>query len=158
MKTLLKSLIVLQVEYACIVWSPTDTAHIKLLESVQRKFTSRFARFQTYNEALGMPVCTTIYSDRLTQLKLFSLERRRERYMILYVYKVIIGLVINPGLTIEYDPRRKIRVTPKTAARNVTGWIRVARDSSFFCQGPKLFNSLPHQLRELENIAVPSKI
>ena len=77
--------------------------------------------------------------------------------MILYVYKVVIGLVINPGLTIEYDPRRKIRVTPKTSTRNATGWIRVARDSSFFCQGPKLFNSLPLQLRELENIATPTK-
>ena len=52
MKTLLNSLIICLMEYACVVWSPTDTAHINLLESVQRKFTSRFSCFQTFDADL----------------------------------------------------------------------------------------------------------
>ena len=50
MTTLLKSLIIPNVEYACVVWSPIDTYHMNLLEGVQRRYTSRFACFQTYDE------------------------------------------------------------------------------------------------------------
>ena len=87
MLIVLKSLIVSNVEYACIIWSPTDSCHIKLIEGVQCKFTSRFACFQTYDENLGMSVCTTQYHDRLKILKIYSLERQRERarYMIIYM-------------------------------------------------------------------------
>ena len=42
MGTLLRSLLVTALEYGCVVWSPTDLHLIKLLESVQRRFTSRF--------------------------------------------------------------------------------------------------------------------
>ena len=157
MKTLLKVLVISHVEYGCVIWSPTDAVHINLLESVQRKFTSRFAVFQTYDDALQMPICTTPYTERLKHLKIYSLERRRERYIILYVYKIIIGLVVNPGLVIDYDPRRKICVHPKVSPRRASSWVRKARESSFFCQGPKLYNSIPHHLRELENISEPSK-
>ena len=62
MLTLLKTLIVSHVEYACVVWSPTDRYCINLLESVQRRFTSKMSCFLTYDEALDMPVCSTDYS------------------------------------------------------------------------------------------------
>ena len=104
-----------------------------------------------------MPICTTPYPDRLKKLKIFSLERRRERYMICYVYKITIGLVVNPGLTFSYDPRRKIRAEPKTASRLVANWIRKARNSSFLSKAPKLYNTIPSNLRELEDISSPSK-
>ena len=35
------------------------------------------------------------YSERLVSLKLYSLQRRRERYCIIYVWKIIEGLVPN---------------------------------------------------------------
>ena len=157
MKTILQSLIVSLMEFGCVIWSPIDSVHINLLESVQRKFTSRFACFQTYDEALQMPICTTPYPDRLKKLKIYSLERRRERYMICYVYKIVIGLVVNPGLTFSYDSRRKIRAEPKTASRLVANWIRKARNSSFLSKAPKLYNTIPSNLRELEDISNPSK-
>ena len=149
MLTVLKSLIVSNVEYACIIWSPTDSCHIKLIEGVQRKFTSRFACFQTYDENLGMSVCTTQYHDRLKILKIYSLERRRERYMIIYMYKIVTGMVPNPGLTITYDPRRKLFVAPKMASRTATAWVKKVRRSSFMFQGPVLYNKLPAVFREI---------
>ena len=144
-------------EYACVIWSPIDSIQINLLESVQRKFTSRFACFQTYDEALQMPICTTAYPDRLKKLKIYSLERRRERYMICYVYKIVIGLVVNPGLTFSYDLRRKIRAEPKMSSPLAANWIRKARNSSFLFKAPKLYNTIPSALRELEDINSPSK-
>ena len=156
MITLLKSLIVCHVEYGCVVWSPTEQNQINLLESVQRRFTSRMACFQTYDEELDMPVCTTDYPLRLKQLNIYSLQRRRERYIIIYIYKIIIHLIENPGLTINYNPRTKLMIHPKSC-NQAPAWIKKARSSSFFAQGPKLFNALPSHLRELEDIADPAK-
>jgi hypothetical protein len=175
MKTLLKSLIVCHIEYACVVWSPTDALHTNLLEGVQKKFTSRFACFQTYDDVLEMPVCTTSYCDRLKALKIYSLERRRERYLILYIYKIIIGLVLNPGFIILYDPRRKLRVQPKSAAHTAPGWVKnhvirasYARDQSYLTAFHHIYENLkpspsqarmtPHDTkRNLITICQPSK-
>jgi ribonuclease P/MRP protein subunit RPP40 len=85
MLPLLKNLVRSQLEYACPIWSPTDSASIKSLESVQKKFTSKFKRFREYDEQLGMTICTTSYEDRLKTLKLDSLQRRRDRYTIIYI-------------------------------------------------------------------------
>ena len=79
MGTLLRSLLVTALEYGCVVWSPTDPHLIKLLGSVQRRFTSRFVEFNEYNEELGMMICNVNYWERLNKLRIFSLERRRER-------------------------------------------------------------------------------
>lgn len=157
MRTLLRSIVVPQMEYACVIWSPTDQRHIQLLENVQRRFTSRFACFQEYDHALGMPICTYEYHSRLSILKIYSLERRRERYMILYVFKILIELVPNPGLDLgreRYNDRTGLRITPKfccTAPR----WVQKARESSFFFQGPSLFNALPRDFRQIEDSLPP---
>ena len=106
MLTLLKPLIVHQLEYACVNWSSFDANHVKLLEGVQRRFTSRFECFPAlWRCAENAILCNTPYHKRLRQRKIYSLERRRERYLIIYTYKIVIGLVPNPGLQIEYDPR-----------------------------------------------------
>ena len=40
------------------------------------------------------------YRDLLQHFKLYSLQRRRERYAIIYIWKVVHGLYPNPGLNI----------------------------------------------------------
>ena len=103
-----------------------------------------------------MPVCTTDYPSRLKDLNIYSLQRRRERYMIIYIYKIVIHLVTNPGFEIVYNPRTKITVKPKYNNQS-SNWVKKARRSSFFVQGPRLYNSIPNYLREIEDIATPSK-
>jgi len=93
LKTLLKQLIVHLMEYCCILWSPTNQRLITILESVQRNFTSRFC----YQGA------QLDYWERLHRLKLLSLERRRDRYAILYVWKVLHNLYPNPGLSLNHS-------------------------------------------------------
>ena len=94
------------------------------------------------------PTCAVSYQERLKILNIYSLERRRERYQILYIYKIIIELVQNPGFLIDYHPRTKIRVEPKYQRRAST-WVKTVRNNSFFYTGPKLFNSLPQRMKEL---------
>ena len=115
MLILLKTVIVPLLEYACVVWSPSESALISLIERIQKKFTSKFQQFNTYDETLGLYTCHTDYWQRLKLLKIYSLERRRERYMILFLYKICIGTYPNPGLdlsTLVDDPRTGITIAP----------------------------------------------
>ena len=94
-----------------------------------------------------MPVCNTNYADRLKDLKLYSLERRRERMQILYLYKIVLQAVPNPVFVFNYCPRNKLTFVPKVS--NKTGWVHTQKNASLAVMGPKLFNLLPKELREL---------
>ena len=130
-----------------MLWSPREQLLINLIESVQADFTRKISKYQEYDENLKMPICNTNYADRLKDLKLYSLERRRERMQILYLYKVVLQAVPNPGFVMNYCSRNKLTFVPKVS--NKPGWIHTQRNSSFAVIGPKLFNTLPKELREL---------
>ena len=76
--TLYKSLVMSRLEYASQLWSPYLLKDVYLIEKVQRDFTKHIS---------GM--CFLSYSKRLVVLKLYSLQRRRERYGIIYMWKII---------------------------------------------------------------------
>ena len=78
---LYKSLIISSLEYCCQIWSPHAINEIQLIENVQRTFTRRL---------IGSD---HDYWERLKILNLYSLQRRRERYIIIYNWKVLEGLV-----------------------------------------------------------------
>ena len=73
-----------------------------LNENVQRKFTSRIKEFNEVDEETGLNMCTVDYWERLKQLKAYSLERRRERYIIIFMYKIINQLYPNPGIDLSF--------------------------------------------------------
>ena len=72
--TLFKALVMSRLDYGFQVWSPYVIKHINMVENVQRSFT----RFISGMAGLS-------YTERLTVLKLYSLQRRRERYIIIYL-------------------------------------------------------------------------
>ena len=76
--TLFKSLVLGILEYSSPLWSPNRVQDIAKLESVQRRFTSKILSIQHLS-----------YGERLQHLKLMSLQRRRERYQIIYLWKVM---------------------------------------------------------------------
>ena len=78
MLTLFKSLVLSRLDYGSQLWSPFKAKDIRLLESVQRAFTKHIQGMHTYS-----------YADRLSMLKLYSLQRRRDRYTIIYVWKIL---------------------------------------------------------------------
>lgn len=57
---------------------------IQDLEQVQRLFTRRLV-----GDSIN-------YWERLKHLRLYSLQRRRERYIAIYVWKILEGMVPNP--------------------------------------------------------------
>ena len=85
MLTLWKSLVRPRLEYCCQLWSPSKVTEISALEAPQRTFTSKIQGFQHLN-----------YWERIKKLQLFSLQRRRERYAIIYVWKILEDRVAYP--------------------------------------------------------------
>ena len=96
MITLWRTLVLPVLDYCCQIWSPWLKGLINDLESVQRSFTRRI-------HGLGH----MDYWQRLKHLRLYSLERRRERYMIIYAWKIIENLV--PGQLKVYTSGRRGR-------------------------------------------------
>ena len=97
--TLFKSLVRPLLEYCCAVWSPSKISDISLLEGVQRTVTSKILSMNHLN-----------YWDRLNELNLMSLQRRRERYIIIYMYKVLQDKVPNHiGITFYENARLRIK-------------------------------------------------
>ena len=71
------------------------------------------------------------------------------------MYKIVIHLVPNPGFEIDYTrDKLKIKTKFKQTAHET---IKTIRFNSFFAIGPKLYNSIPTALRELEDIHIPEK-
>ena len=149
MLTLYKATILPLLEYACQLWSPNTAGLIRMLEGVQRTFTARIAGLANLN-----------YWERLKRLALYSLERRRERYAVLYVQKIILGLVPNitaEGLSIEYYThiRRGRLCKIPGLRRRADARVQSMRERCFALRAPRLFNCLPRQLRN-DNGSLPN--
>ena len=83
---------------------------------------------------------------------MYSLERRHKRYLVLYVWKVVNGLVPNMSgpnkLTTYRHIRRGLLCNVAPVNNRCLCSIRTLKDGSFIIRGPKLFNELPINLRE----------
>ena len=75
MLTLLKSLVIPLLEYCCQLWSPWKAKDIQAIEAIQRTFTYKITEVQHLD-----------YWERLHELKLYSLQRLRDRYIIIYIF------------------------------------------------------------------------
>ena len=151
MLTLLKQLVYNTAEYNSVLWSPTDRDQIDQLESIQNNFLKRI---QPNNNRL------MDYWDRLELYKLYSLERRRGRYSIIYAWKVIHELYPNPGISFNTQnaahislPNLGIQVNVHqrddiTAhhPENPPKWLQHKSALKRCCD---LYNCLPLQLRQL---------
>ena len=84
MLTLFKSIVLSRLDYGSQLWSPFLIKHITQLEKIQRSFTKHISVMNVM-----------LYHERLKSLGLYSLQRRRERYCIIYIWKIIEGLVPN---------------------------------------------------------------
>ena len=132
---LFKSIVLPHLEYCVIVWNPYLQKEINMLEQVQRSFTSRLDGMNDLN-----------YYQRLKKLNIYSLERRRDRYIILYIFKILCNIVPNPGLSYKYSSRRgKILQHPSVTSSN--SHAATLSYHSFIRRAPRIFNSLPKDLR-----------
>ena len=132
MMTLYKSFVRSKIENGCPLWHSSKISDIQMLESIQRTFTSRIIGTEKMN-----------YWQRLEKLSLLSLQRRRERFIIFYMWKVIYGKVKNDlHIQFRYSDRRGL-VVVIPSIRNINSRIQTLYDDSFAVLGGKLWNLLP---------------
>ena len=82
-------------QYSCQLWNPWKAKDIEAIEAIQRTFAYKITEVQHLN-----------YWERLHELKLYSLQRRRERYVIIYSWKITQHiwcqiLMVQWGITIK---------------------------------------------------------
>ena len=138
MLTLYKSLVRCHLEYCSPLWNPSKIGEIQQLESVQRSFTRRIAGMRN----LG-------YWDRLKALSLMSLQRRRERYILIQMWKINYGVTSN-DLKIQFhdnDRLGPVAIIPPLFKGSSTAHQSL-RDGSFKVAGPKLWNCIPKSIRK----------
>ena len=96
MLTLYKAYVRSHLEYCCQLWNPFLIKDISLIESVQQAFTKRIRNLENLN-----------YWQRLEKLKLYSLQRRRERYLTIHTWKILNGKALNVVTSISEGIRYK---------------------------------------------------
>ena len=94
--TIWKSLLQSRLDYCSQLWSPYTASDINKIEDVQRKFIAKIEGMQNLN-----------YRQRLQTLKMYSQERRRDRYAVIFIWKVSMGLV--DGYPLEFSPETNRR-------------------------------------------------
>ena len=92
MLTTWKSLVLPILDYCSQLWCPSKKGDIQLLEEVQKSFTRKMRIGDRKN-----------YWNRLSSLHLYSLERRRERYRIIYMCGRFLRGLYQTSLKIESE-------------------------------------------------------
>ena len=140
MLTLYYSFVRSHLEYCSLLWHPQTIGDIELVEGVQRSFTARISGMNHLN-----------YWDRLKSLNLMSLQRRRERYIIIMMWKYLNKLVPNDiGAEFYVSSRRGMQAVLPSILR-CRRRIITQYDSSFAVVGPKLWNVLPAELNQIND-------
>ena len=131
-------------DYCSQLWAPTGGANLENLEGLPRSFTSKIPSVKHMN-----------YWERLSHLKMNSLQRRNERYRIIYTWKILEGLVPKCGVEeiSESENKRLGRLCkiPKLVGSTHT---KKLRSQSLQLIGPTLFNPLPKKLRNMKQVGV----
>ena len=71
---MLRTYILPVMDYASQVWSPVNQSELNELESVQRTYTYRTDDMENFD-----------YWQRLRMMNLQSIQRRHERYKVIYI-------------------------------------------------------------------------
>ena len=149
MLTLWKTLVLPILDYCSQLWCPITPKQIKQIEAIQQSFTRK----------ITLP-SKVDYWERLSSFRLYSLQRRRERYRIIYTWKILEELVPNIGSE-DNGGIRKLH----SARNGRTCWIPLLpssmpnkiqklREASLLYHGGQLFNALPKQLRNQQGCSV----
>ena len=135
---LFKTLVRSRAEYNCPLWNPSKIEDIKKVESVQRAFTSRITEVQ------HLP-----YWERLKHLNLMSLQRRRERYIIIHLYKILKNLAPNDiNISFHQNERLGLMCNVPTLSRSSKQKHQNLYDQSFHVTAAKFWNKLPRNIKE----------
>ena len=149
MLTTWKSLVLPILDYCSQLWCPQKRGEIQQIEELQKSFTRKIPGHGLEN-----------YWDRLQSLRMYSLERRRERYRIIYVWKILENMVPNLNMpSSKFKTSTSLRNGRKcvipTIIKSATTRISSLREGSLAVNGAQLFNALPRHIRDITGVEVP---
>ena len=140
---LLKSLVQPHLDYCSQLWSPSSQHLINQLEGVQKSLITKIWD----NQLKQMD-----YWDKLQHLRLYSQERRRERYQVIFIWKISQGLVSGYKIPFTHNDRTgRWAVPAEVPHHNVPGNVKLAKLNSLRVRGCQLFNLLPAVLRSADH-------
>ena len=141
--TLFKSLVIPHLDYGSQLWSPFQVKSINALERVQHVFTKHIDGMHNLS-----------YAKRLKSLQIYSLQRRRDRYMAIYMWKILERKVPNSSPPIQcHISDRRGRLCSSGVAP--TGHLGTLCHNSVRNRAATLFNCLPKHIRNIVNCANP---
>lgn len=129
-------------DFASPVWNTGYYGDLRLLESVQRRWTKQVQGMAHLN-----------YAERLQRLQLHSIRGRLLRQDLIYCYKVFNGLT-------AVRPEDLFVRSPSVATRGhkfkifIQQFQTEARKRSFSCRIAQLWNSLPSHVVEAPSVAL----
>ena len=123
-------------DYGSQVWAPIDSTNIMKLENILKSFSRNIDGLQDKN-----------YWERLKKLKVNSIQRRMERYRILYIWKTITGKVPNYGLKWNQNERRGLMVDIRNYRSEVPEYVKTLYEQTLAIHGGRMFNLLPEEVR-----------
>ena len=143
MMQLFKTYIRSKLEYCCSVWSPVQQGVINEIERVQKSYTSKIEGMEGLD-----------YHQRLVKLNVYSLERRREIYLIIYAWQMIEGIKENIlGLRSKKYGRSRTIWSPVTSWSHkgikIKHSMRTKIHNSSAKKMERLFNALPSKIRNI---------
>ena len=147
MLQLWKSIVIPHLDYCSQLWNPHHASAIQQLEDLQKSFIHHINGFRHMD-----------YWTALKKLGLYSLQRRRERYQIIYLWSIIESKVPNITTTAgssirtqsEPDSRRGRMIHIPLVKRTRYSTLRY---HSLPFHGSRLFNIMPSDLRNLTNVS-----
>jgi len=142
MMTLYRALVLSKLDYCSPLYFPRQIGGMRAIEKVQADFTRRITSMKKPEESRPFD-----YWERLKKLRLYSVERRVERYSAIFIWKVKNNVTRNPGFEFV-DTGRRGTMVKISIKKNES-----ARENSFLVWGAKVFNALPRELRDFHSDA-----
>ena len=135
MLALWKQQILFDLDYCSQLWNSSKTGDIHAAELLQR------SNLRCINGMQGLN-----YWEQMGELKLYSLERRRKKYIAIYIWRILEGHVPNFDMTpvpFQWHPRRGRECLIPRVSGAASSSIRRVCYCSLPIKGPSIFNSLP---------------
>ena len=133
-----------KLEYCCIIWSPNKQQYINKIEDIQRIFTRKIDGMEGLD-----------YHERLRELEMFSLERRRDRYRIIYGWQQLEGIKENVmKLRVSNNGRNRLinNGSGEKKGFRLSSKMKNKLYNSPLRETERAFNSMPRQLRNLTTL------
>ena len=139
LKQLWKTVVQCHIDYCSQLYKPGQSKGMMAIEKLFFDFTSRIPELRQEN-----------YWRRLALLKMYSQERRMERYRVIYVWKILEGYAPNCGVkTSPENPRLGRKCEIPSLVKNGRMAIQTLREQSIQVNGARLFNCIPKKIRSI---------